>query len=319
MQTMTHPDVSVIIPSFNSAPHVRQCLNALKAQITTYSYEVILVDSSQDATHEIVTKEYPDIRLFHFDERCSVGKARNIGVEKAKAEIVLFLDTDCVPIPAWLDQMYSALQNHQVVGVGGAVENGTPTNFMGSVGFYLEFFRFLAYKGLPRFTSFLMGGNSGFRKSVCQSHPFSDASIGDDFLFTWNLVHSGRPLLFLPTAVVQHINKTGFRKVLDYQYELGLGACVYRQTVSPMLSSYMKRLPAAIFLSSIVVLLWIGCLVLKRQTMFEGIKFFLLLPFLFFGHVVWATGFFREIVRTRKLQIHRHRQDPLMEIPNSEV
>ena len=34
-QTLTNPDVSVIIPSFNSAPHVRQCLDALKAQITT--------------------------------------------------------------------------------------------------------------------------------------------------------------------------------------------------------------------------------------------------------------------------------------------
>jgi len=319
MQVMTNPDVSVIIPSFNSAPHIRQCLDALKAQITTCSYEVILVDSSRDGTQDIVAEEYSDVRLFHFDERCSVGKARNIGVEKAKAEIVLFLDTDCVPVSTWLDQMYSALQNHQVVGVGGAVENGTPTDIMGSVGFYLEFFRFLACKGPPHFTSFFMGGNSGFRKSVCQSLQFSDASVGDDFLFAWNLSHSGKPVLFLPSAIVRHINKTGFRKVLDYQYQLGLGACVYRQTVSPMLSSYMKRLPPAIFLSSIVVLLWIGCLVLKRQTVFEGIKFFLLLPFLLFGHVVWATGFFREIVRTRKPQFHRHRQDPLVGTRNSEA
>lgn len=316
---MTKPDVSVIIPSYKSAPHVRHCLDALKSQITTCSYEMILVDSSQDETQKIVKEEYPDIRLFHFNARCSVGKARNIGVEKAKAEIVLFLDTDCVPIPTWLEQMYSALQNHQVVGVGGAVENGTPTNIMGSVGFYLEFFRFLAYKGPPRFTSFFMGGNSGFRKSICQSHPFSDASVGDDFLFTWKLVHSGKPLLFLPSAVVRHINKTGIRKVLDYQYQLGLGACVYRQTVSPSLSSYMKRIPPAIFLSTIVVLLWIGCLVLKRQPMVEGIKFLLLLPILFCGHVVWASGFFQEIVQTRKRQRVRNRQDALLGITNSEA
>ena len=80
-QAIPHPDVSVIIPSFKGAPHVRPCLNALMAQITTCAYEVILVDSSQDATHDIVAKEYPDVRLFHFDKRCSVGKARNIGVE----------------------------------------------------------------------------------------------------------------------------------------------------------------------------------------------------------------------------------------------
>ena len=318
-QTLTNPDVSVIIPSYKSAPHVRQCLDALKAQITTCSYEVILVDSSQDATHDIVAEEYPDVRLIHFDKRCSVGKARNIGVEKAKAEIVLFLDTDCVPIPTWLEQLYSALQRHHVVGVGGAIENGTPTNIMGSVGFYLEFFRFLSYKGPPCFSTFLMGGNSGFRKTVCQSLPFKDASIGDDFLFTWHLVHSGKPLLFVPSAVVRHINKTGLRKVLNYQYQLGLGACAYRQTVSPRLSSSMKRLPPAIFLSSVFVLFWIGCLVLKREKVFDGIKFFLLLPFLLLGHVVWATGFFREIMRIRKLQPHRHPQDPLMRMPHSEA
>ena len=316
---LTHPDVSVIIPSFQSAPHVRQCLDALMAQITTCSYEVILVDSSQDTTQEIVTKEYPDVRLFHFPERYSVGKARNFGVENAKADIVLFLDTDCVPIPTWLDKMYSALQGHQVVGVGGAIENGTPTNIMGSVGFYLEFFRFLSYKGAPCFSTFLMGGNSGFRKTVCQSLPFCDASIGDDFLFTWNVAHSGRALLFVPSAVVRHINKTGLRKVLHYQYQLGLGACAYRQTVSPRLSSSMKRLPPAIFLSSVFVLFWIGCLVLKRQKVVDGIKFFLLLPFLLFGHVVWATGFFRETMRIRKLQPHRHPQDPLMGMPHSEA
>lgn len=318
-QTMTNPDVSVIIPSFKSDPHVRQCLDALKAQVTTCSYEVILVDSAQDATQHIVAEEYPDVRLFHFEERCSVGKARNIGVEKANADIVLFLDTDCVPIPTWIDQMYSALQNHQVMGVGGAVENGTPSNIMGSVGFYLEFFRFLSYKGPPRFASFFMGGNSGFRKTVCESHPFSDVSIGDDFLFTWNLVHNGKPLLFLPSAVVRHMNRTGFRKVLDYQYQLGLGACVYRRMVSPTLSSYFKRLPPAIFFSSLVVLFWIGCLVFKRQPVMEGVKFIGLLPALLLGHVVWATGFFQEIVRSRKASLHRSQTDQLIGVPNSEA
>ncbi len=315
----TNPDVSVIIPSYKSAPHVRQCLDALKTQMTTCFYEVILVDSGQDDTQKIVTEEYPDIRFFHFDERCSVGKARNIGVEKAMAEIVLFLDTDCVPVSTWIDQMYSALQQHQVVGVGGAVENGTPSNIMGSVGFYLEFFRFLSYKGPPRFSSFFMGGNSGFRKHVCQAFPFRDASIGDDFLFTWNLVHSGKSLLFLPSAVVRHNNRTGFRTVLNYQYQLGLGACVYRQTVSPAFNACLKRLPLAIFFSPLVVLFWIGCLVLKRQPLVEGMKFISLLPVMLLGHVIWATGFFQEIMRTRKGSLHRHRQDPLVGRTNSEA
>ena len=98
-QMVGAPQVSIIIPSYNSASHIRQCLATLRVQRTTIPYEVILVDSSDDGTDHIVGEEFPEVRLFHFAERCSVGKARNIGVEQARAEVVLFLDTDCIPAP----------------------------------------------------------------------------------------------------------------------------------------------------------------------------------------------------------------------------
>ena len=308
-QIDSNPNVSVIIPSYNSAPHIRQCLNALQSQITTCSYEVILVDSSQDETREIVTEEFPGVRLFHFHERCSVGKARNIGVEKARGEIVLFLDTDCIPEPTWIHDMSHAIQRHEVDGVGGGVENGTPTNLMGSIGFYLEFFRFLAHKGTPYQTPFVMGGNSGFRRAVCQSLPFNNLSVGDDFLFAWKLVQQKKELLFLPSAAVRHMNKTGFRKVLGYQYQLGRGACFYRQSVSPKLSSFFERFPLAIFLTPPLVMCWISFIVLKRRHLTGWIKFVPLVPLLLFAHFVWASGFFRELLNHRYSNQHVIKRD----------
>ncbi len=53
-QTMTNTDVSVIIPSFKSTPHVRQCLDALKAQVTTCSHEVILKIAHKIAAETIL-------------------------------------------------------------------------------------------------------------------------------------------------------------------------------------------------------------------------------------------------------------------------
>lgn len=294
--TVGHLDVSVIIPSYKSAPHVRHCLNALKAQITSRSYEVILVDSSQDETSEIVTKEYPDVKLIHFQERCSVGKARNIGIKEARAKIVLFLDTDCVPLPTWLEQMYAALQDHQVAGVGGAIENGTPRNVMGSVGFYLEFFRFLAHKGSPNQAQFFMGGNSGFRRELCKAIPFSDSSVGDDFLFAWQLARQGHELMFVPSAVVRHMNRTGIKKVLGYQVELGKGACLYRQWVSPKLSTFFRWMPFAIFLTPPVVMFWISGIVLKRRNLLGWGNFLPLVPVMLLAHFVWAWGFFLELM-----------------------
>ena len=134
---------------------------------------------------------------------------------------MLFLDTDCIANPTWIDRMYHAIHSLGVDGVGGSVENGTPWSITGSVGFYLEFFRLLEYNGKSYPTLFLMTGNAGFRRDVFKSTQFCDMSLGEDFLFNWQLTKQGKVLLFLPSVSVRHINKTGLRRVLRYQYALG--------------------------------------------------------------------------------------------------
>lgn len=316
--TRTCLPVSVVIPSYNSSLHIRQCLQTLQGQMTTCEFEVIVVDSSFDGTDQIVTEEFPEVRLFHFPDRCSVGKARNIGVEKARGDIVLFLDTDCIPAPTWIDDMFHALQTHEVDGVGGGVENGTPWNMTGSVGFYLEFFRFLTHKGSPYQAYFFMGGNSGFRKEVCQSIPFNDLSVGDDFLFAWNMAKQGKSLMFVPSAVVRHVNRTGLRTVLRYQYLLGKGACRYRQSVSPKLSAFFRWMPYTIFLTPPVVMLWISGIVLKRRNLMGWSSFFPLMPALCLGHLVWAWGFFRELLNQKNTSSPMRGQSSMARVHTAE-
>ena len=66
------PAVSVVIPSYNSSRYIRKCLSSLRDQDCDIDFEVILVDSSNDGTGEIVEKEFPEARL-----------AREIAVSKA--------------------------------------------------------------------------------------------------------------------------------------------------------------------------------------------------------------------------------------------
>ena len=289
----TNPDVSVVLPSYNSKTWIRECLQALRNQRTQLTFEVILVDSSNDGTENIIKKEFPEVRLFHFEEQKMVGTARNIGVEKTKGEIVLFLDTDCIANPTWIDQMYSAIRNLDADGVGGSIENGTSLSITGSVGYYLEFYRFLASHGKPFTTQFLMGGNSGFKKGVFKTNLYSDMSIGDDFTFSWQLTKQEKLLFFLPPASVTHMNKTGVRKVLQYQYKIGLGACSYRDFVSPDVMRFLKTLPFLIFFVPLGIMGWIGFTILRRRGLLEFLKFVVLLPFLYIANNFWAMGFFR--------------------------
>ena len=83
------PLVSVIIPSYQAAWHIRTALQALLVQETSVSYEVIVVDSSTDGTDRIIEASFPQVRLLHFPDRRQVGTARNIGVAAARGAVIV--------------------------------------------------------------------------------------------------------------------------------------------------------------------------------------------------------------------------------------
>ncbi len=291
----TAPVVSVVIPSFDSARHIRQCLEALRAQVTNLSFEVVLVDSSEDGTDQIVANNFPEVRLFCFRDRLSVGAARNVGVDGARGKVVLFLDVDCIAEPTWIDKMSTPIYSDGAHGVGGSVKNGTPRSVSGSIGFHLEFFRFLATGKAPYETLFLMGGNSGFSKEVLQDTQYEDLSVGEDFLFSWKLANQGRKILFLPSASVTHVNRTGLMQVLRYQYELGLGAASYRARVSPRIMRVLGSFPLLAFLIPPGVMAWIGSIILRRGGVLAFLRFVGLLPLIYFANNIWALGFYRRL------------------------
>jgi len=61
-QTILHSQhaitISVVVPSFNSKRTIRETLDAILAQQTKYAFEVIVVDSSNDGTGDIIEKEF---------------------------------------------------------------------------------------------------------------------------------------------------------------------------------------------------------------------------------------------------------------------
>jgi cellulose synthase/poly-beta-1,6-N-acetylglucosamine synthase-like glycosyltransferase len=289
--TSARPLVSVVMPSWQSARDVRSALHALESQETAVPYEIIVVDSSTDGTDLIIKCEFPLVRLIHFSERRQVGTARNIGIEAARGDVILFVDADTIPCPTWIDQMYRAIRELGADGVGGAMSNGTPWSVSGSTGFYLEFARFLSHRGPPECARFLVGGNSGFRREILSGMSYSDRSLGEDMLFSSRLAKNGNRLLFLPAASVTHLNRTGWRTVLSYQHKLGQGAFFYRSQDSPMKVRLLRASPALFFLIPFVVVIRIGVSILWRRQGMDFLRFVVVLPLCLIGNAAWAFGF----------------------------
>lgn len=101
--------VSVLVPTFNRAHYLGECLDSLLAQ-TMPALEIIVIDDgSEDHTAEVVKRYGPRIHYLHKDNG---GKptAVNLGLSLAQGELIWIFDDDDVTLPDAIANRVAALQ-----------------------------------------------------------------------------------------------------------------------------------------------------------------------------------------------------------------
>ncbi|PSB05944.1 family 2 glycosyl transferase [filamentous cyanobacterium CCP2] len=108
---------SVVIPTYNRQPILEKCLRALEHQrlrsdTPVEGYEVVVVDDgSTDETVRWLKEshaEFPHVRLFE-QNHLGPAAARNLGVECAKGDTIIFIDSDLVVTESFLQAHADAL------------------------------------------------------------------------------------------------------------------------------------------------------------------------------------------------------------------
>jgi len=90
---ITTPKVSVIIPTFNRANYITQCIDSVFNQ-TFQDFEIIVTDDgSTDDTKEVL-KPYFDKIKYIYKENGGCASARNCGINNSAGEYLTFLDSD---------------------------------------------------------------------------------------------------------------------------------------------------------------------------------------------------------------------------------
>ena len=97
--------ISVIIPAYNAASTLAECLESVARQ-SVRPFEVILVDDgSTDNTRRVAAKFEAKVTLRIVSQANSgLGKARNAGMTAATGDAYAFLDADDVWLPGKLEQ-----------------------------------------------------------------------------------------------------------------------------------------------------------------------------------------------------------------------
>ena len=120
-----NPQITIIMPSRNVAPYIRQCLDSVLAQTFT-DIEILSVDAeSDDGTWEMLS-EYAAkderIRLIRSSKR-SYGYQVNIGIKEAKGRYIGIVETDDIIHPEMYSVLFAKAEETGADYVKGAAQN----------------------------------------------------------------------------------------------------------------------------------------------------------------------------------------------------
>ena len=191
---------------------------------------VVVDDGSTDGTADAV--EATGTRVIRLPHNQGPGAARNAGLSAAGAEIVVFIDDDCLPAPTWLEEILAAFADPSVDGVGGRIaplsSPGLITSFITDnnpwvplpaslLRSHKRWYRLLLYLQSVARTSrepdeeelfAVAGGNMAFRRAVLEQIGGFDSSltVSEETDLCWRLHRrpEGARLVYRRPAEVSH-------------------------------------------------------------------------------------------------------------------
>lgn len=209
--------LSLVINTYNRLHTLPNTLDAL--QYLRYpELEVIVVDGpSTDGTRDYLHANWLGKVKIATCPAANLSMSRNIGIDHASGDVVVFIDDDGIPEPDWLNELARAYIDHKVGAVGGFVRNHTGVDFQTR---YIVSARDAesevliddaarvpqASPGAFRVPG-MIGVNSSFRRSVLHELGGFDEQYAyflDETDVIFRLVDAGYDVRIVPSAEVHH-------------------------------------------------------------------------------------------------------------------
>jgi mycofactocin system glycosyltransferase len=229
------PFVSIIIPVRDQPENLQECLQSLeKLNYPKDRREIIVVDDgSIEDVSGIVTS--PNVRVYRHSDSKGPAACRNIGADKAKGDILAFIDADCIAGEDWLNEIVPFFKEIRAGAVGGFVDG---------------YYRVTLLDRYEKVSSSLNMGKrliieakteSGFyvptanllvtREAFSAAEGFKELMrTGEDVDFCWRLRDRGYTLVYTPTGTVAHKHRNRLFSMLRRRADYGTSESILYKT-----------------------------------------------------------------------------------------
>ncbi|MGB5418121.1 glycosyltransferase [Algibacter sp.] len=202
---------SFIIPVYNRPDEIQELLESFEALNGTIDYEIVIIEDGSTKTSKQVVDTFSNklnISYF-FKENSGPGDSRNFGMQNAKGNYFIILDSDCILPPTYLLEADKSLQAHYVDCFGGPdAAHESFSNLQKAINFSMT--SFITTGGIrgnkksvdtfqPR--SFNMGLS---KKAFQHSKGFGRIHPGEDPDLSIRLCNLGYKTKLIPEAFVYH-------------------------------------------------------------------------------------------------------------------
>jgi len=202
--------ISVVIPTFNEGERIAECLDALMKN-TQKPFEIIIADGgSQDKTVAIASA-YKGVDIIYTPKK-TAAESRNLGIEKAKGDIIAFTDGDCIVDAHWLEQIATAFEKYDIDGLGGHVEPAPAYNeieeYWGNLSLRIIMnFGEVGYEVMQKtLNDAFITANCAYKKELLHAIGGFDvwfANNAEDIDLCWRSLNSGARLRYVPEVRIQ--------------------------------------------------------------------------------------------------------------------
>jgi glycosyltransferase involved in cell wall biosynthesis len=225
---MSNATLTVVIPAHNAADLLGQQLDALCSQDYPNPWDVVVVNNlSTDATEQVATR-YRDrlrIRVVNATAKPSAAHARNVGLQAATGDWVVFVDADDVADAGLLTAYGRMIDTYPIV--GGHLEDQKLNDPV------VASWRFSLTAGalpvaLERFP-YVLTSNCAVRRDVFDVIGGFDEDLeyfGEDVDFSIRAALAGIEIGWIPDAVVHYRHRDSMKTLARQQFIWGRGSVV---------------------------------------------------------------------------------------------